>query len=132
VYDTELREWLWDRKHIAPPERYNSLYFAPEIFNNKIYAAIDCSIVCHDLSTGEQLWKRDFTNDFTFSGFIIEDGRLIANNEDLFTVCLDAETGAELWLDISAMLTPFSGILTPLFVSCHFVMYVKERNFWQN
>ena len=97
LYNAESKEWIWDKILIAPPKRYSGLYYAPKIHDNKIYAEIENSIVCHDLTTGKQLWKRDFTNDFTFTGFIIEDGRLIANNEDLFAVCLDTETGNELW-----------------------------------
>jgi outer membrane protein assembly factor BamB len=97
LYDTDLKEWVWDKVLIAPPALGKCLYYAPKIVNGKVYAEISNSIVCHDLNTGKQLWKRDFINDFTFSGFIIEDGRLIANNEDLFTICLDPETGNELW-----------------------------------
>jgi len=97
LYNTESKEWVWDKIAIAPPQIGNVLYYQPQIVNNKIYAEIGCSIVCHDLESGKQLWKRDFTNDFTFSGFIIEDGRLIGNNEDCFTVCLDPETGREHW-----------------------------------
>ena len=97
LYDTILNEWVWDKMQIAPPKRTNNPYYPPQIVNGKIYAEISNSIVCHDLATGKQLWKRDFTNDFMFSGFIIEDGMLIGNNEDLFAVCLDLEFGNILW-----------------------------------
>jgi outer membrane protein assembly factor BamB len=49
------------------------------------------------LSTGERVWKREFEQDFMFSGFIIEDGRLIANCEDTYTYRLDPSTGATIW-----------------------------------
>ena len=97
LYDVDLQEWIWDKILVSPPARETYAYYPPQILNNKIYAAVACAIVCHDLTSGKQLWKRNFTNDFMFSGFIIEDGRIIANNEDLFTVCLDPETGNELW-----------------------------------
>jgi len=97
LYDTVSGVWLWERIETTPPQQSNNVWHQPQIVNNKIYAAVCCSIVCHDLSTGKQLWKRNFSNDFMFSGFIIEDGRLIANNEDCFTVCLNLENGSEQW-----------------------------------
>jgi len=97
LYDIELKEWVWDKILITPPKVSNVIDHPIQIVNNKIYAVVDNCIVCHELSTGKQLWRKEFTNDFLFSGFIIEEGRLIANNEDLFAVCLDIETGRELW-----------------------------------
>jgi outer membrane protein assembly factor BamB len=49
------------------------------------------------LSSGERVWKREFEQDFMFSGFIIEDGMLIANCEDTYTYRLDPSTGATIW-----------------------------------
>ena len=96
LYHTETEEWVWENQSInAKP--YETFDAKPQIYNGKIYANVGFAIVCHDLVTGEQLWRRDFNNDFLFSGFLIEGGRLIANNEDCFAVCLDAETGHELW-----------------------------------
>jgi outer membrane protein assembly factor BamB len=54
-------------------------------------------LVCHDISTGEQVWKRPFSQDFMFSGFIIEEDKIIANNENLTLYCLDPESGSTIW-----------------------------------
>ena len=97
LYDNNVKEWIWDKILITPPKRSNVIDWPPIIENNKIFAVVDNCIVCHDLETGRQLWKREFTNNFLFSGFILEENRLIANNEDCFTVCLDPDTGNELW-----------------------------------
>ena len=97
LYDTNLAEWVWDKVLITPPKINNIVDYPPQILNDRIYAVVDNHIVCHDLTTGIQIWKRGFTNNFLFSGFIIEDGRLIANNEDCFAVCLELITGQELW-----------------------------------
>jgi outer membrane protein assembly factor BamB len=52
--------------------------------------------------TTENSWKtcsrnrfcrKPFPQDFLFSGFIIEDDKIIANNEDTFTYCLNPENG---------------------------------------
>ena len=97
LYDNDLKEWVWDRVLITPPKPSNVIDWPPIIKNDKIYAVVDNCIVCHNLNNGKQLWKKDFTNNFLFSGFIIEDGMLFANNEDIFMVCLDIETGREIW-----------------------------------
>jgi outer membrane protein assembly factor BamB len=52
--------------------------------------------------SGEQVWERAFPQDFMFSGFIIADNKLIANNEDTYTYCLDPEYGNILWREESA------------------------------
>ena len=97
LYDYNLKEWIWDKVLITPPSRYSIIDWPSIIENNKIYAVVGNSIVCHDLATGEQFWKRDFNGDFLFSGFIVEDGKVIANCEDCYAYGLDAETGNILW-----------------------------------
>ena len=97
LYDYQSDEWIYEKEIMNVPSSSGVLFPPPKIYNHKVYANVGSSIVCHDLITGKQLWKKDFINDFMFSGFIIEDGRLIGNNEDLFTICLDPETGNELW-----------------------------------
>jgi len=96
LYNADSEEWIW-QKELIFANHFETFFSKPCIYNGKIYANVGRSIVCHELITGKQLWKRDFNNDFMFSGFIIEDGRLIANNEDCFTCCLDPETGEIQW-----------------------------------
>jgi outer membrane protein assembly factor BamB len=69
----------------------------PAIYNNKFYANIGHELVCHDIATGNQVWKRQFEQDFMFSGFIIEENKIIANNEDLKLYCINPETGNNIW-----------------------------------
>ena len=97
LYHTEQKEWIWDKMQINPPQPYNNVWLSPQIENNKIYAAVANAIVCHDLITGKQLWKQNFDWDFLFTGYILEDGRVIANNEDGHAYALDTETGTILW-----------------------------------
>ncbi|NOQ27852.1 MAG: PQQ-binding-like beta-propeller repeat protein [Bacteroidales bacterium] len=96
LYNTQTQEWVYERKLMAPPLWNTSVYW-PQIYDNKVYASVGNNLVCHDLYTGEQLWRREFNNDFLFSGFIIEDDKIIANNEDLTLYCLDPETGNNIW-----------------------------------
>jgi len=98
LYDTVSEEWIWDKKRVADPAYETYAYHPPIIANNKIYAAVSNKIVCHDLETGEQLWKRDFGGDFMFTGIIVEEGKVIANCEEInIMYALDAETGTQLW-----------------------------------
>ena len=81
---------------------YGALLAPPVIYNNKIYANISRELVCHDLVTGKQIWSKQFTQDFMFSGFIIADDKIIANNEDTYTYCLNPDTGHTIWKEESA------------------------------
>ena len=96
LYNSETKQWVYDRKLMAPPTTNSSAY-EPKIYNNKLYAWVGKNIVCHNLDTGEQIWRKPFPQDFLFSGFIIEDNKIIANNEDTFTYCLNPENGTIIW-----------------------------------
>ncbi|MCL2073386.1 MAG: PQQ-binding-like beta-propeller repeat protein [Marinilabiliaceae bacterium] len=97
LYDKDLDEWIWDRILITPPKHSNVIDWPPIIENNKIYAVVDNCVVCHDLETGTQIWKREFYGNFLFSGFLLEEGKVIANCEDTYAYALDAENGNILW-----------------------------------
>jgi outer membrane protein assembly factor BamB len=115
LYDCLSNTWVYEKQIMNIPDRNGVLLAPAKIYNEKIYANIGYSIVCHELSTGNQLWKKDFLNDFMFSGFIIEDGKLIANNEDLFAICLDPDTGRQIWkvntAGTGSMLSYLNGIV---------------------
>ncbi len=97
LYDTASGNWVWDRKLLSPPTINTSVFTPPQIYEGKIIANVGKKLVCHDLMTGDQIWSRQFYQDFMFSGFIIAEGKIIANNEDTYTYCLDPETGDIIW-----------------------------------
>jgi len=97
LYDNYLKEWVWDRVLITPPKYSNIIDFPPVIENDRIYAVVDNCLVCYDLNFGKEIWVSKFSGNFLFSGFILEDGKVIANNEDTNMYALDAETGRQLW-----------------------------------
>jgi outer membrane protein assembly factor BamB len=96
LYNTETQEWVYERKLMTPPLWNTSVYW-PQIYNNKFYATVGNNMVCHDLYSGEQIWRKEFDQDFLFSGFIIEEDKIIANNENLTLYCLDPESGSTIW-----------------------------------
>ncbi|MCK4664106.1 MAG: PQQ-binding-like beta-propeller repeat protein [Bacteroidales bacterium] len=97
LYNIQTEQWEYERKLMAPPTVNSSVFHTPVIYDNKVYANVGKNLVCHDLYTGEQLWIKSFTQDFLFSGFIIEENKIIANNENLTLYCLDPETCSEIW-----------------------------------
>ncbi len=102
LFNFETSQWVYNRKELNPPTEGGVLFAKPVIYQEKIYANVGMSLVCHELMTGMQIWQRDFNGDFMFSGFIIEDGKIIANCEDTFTYCLDARSGNTIWKTQSA------------------------------
>ena len=101
LYNYSKKEFIYDREPLVLDiESYGS--GVPIIYNNRIYRAPGRSIVCLDLYTGEKVWEKVFDEGFTFSGFIIEEGRVLANNEDTYLYALDPETGRQLWKEKSS------------------------------
>ncbi|MCK4664105.1 MAG: PQQ-like beta-propeller repeat protein [Bacteroidales bacterium] len=97
LFNLETNEWVYDHKIMNEPNLNGVSLASPVIYDNKFYANIGHELVCHNITTGEQIWSKQFTQDFMFSGFIIEEGKIIANNENLTLYCLDPETGNEIW-----------------------------------
>jgi len=97
LYNTETQEWIYERKILADPLWNTSVFHTPIIYNGRVYANVGNNIVCHDVKTGEQIWAQEFEQDFLFSGFIIEDGMLLANCEDTYLYRINPELGNIEW-----------------------------------
>ncbi len=102
LYNYETDEWVYKKEIMHEPDLYGVVLAPPVIYKDRIYANISRQLVCHDLATGEQIWFRQFTQDFMFSGFIIEEDKIIANNEDTYTYCLNPDNGNTIWKTKSA------------------------------
>lgn len=97
LYNYETNQWVYEKKIMNEPN-LNGVVLAPLIiYKDRFYANIGHQLVCHDIATGNQLWIKDFPQDFMFSGFIIEEDKIIANNEDTFTYCLNPVNGNIIW-----------------------------------
>ena len=97
LFNYETNEWVYEKKEMNEPNINGVVLAPPVIYQGKIYANIGHQLVCHDIAIGDQIWVRDFPQDFMFSGFIIEEDKIIANNEDTFTYCLNPENGTIIW-----------------------------------
>ncbi len=97
LYNTETNEWVYEKSGMNE-YAYNGVLLCPaKIYDHKLYANVGNHIVCHDLATGEQLWSRTFNGDFMFSGFIIEEGKLIGSCENEKLYCLNPDNGGFIW-----------------------------------
>ena len=101
LYNYTQRKHVYDKEPLAL--QVNAYASGPAVVHEgKAYYAPAKSIVCIDVYTGKQLWKRNFPEGFAFSGYIIADGILLANCEDTYLYALDPETGKELWKEKSS------------------------------
>ena len=96
LYDYENRSWVYNRKLVAPPSQYNAGTFI-HTEDDRMYISAGNRIACHSLATGDQIWEYLFPRDFMFSGFIVEEGVVVANCEDSKLYGLDSRTGKLKW-----------------------------------
>ncbi len=102
LYNYQTNTWVYEKQVMNEPFVSGVVLAPPVIYQDKIYANVGKHLVCHDLATGNQLWSKQFTQDFSFSGFIIEDDKIIANNEDTYTYGINPQNGTILWKTESA------------------------------
>ena len=101
LYNYSKQELIYDSKPLALGiDSYGS--GVPIIYQYRVYYAPGRNIVCLDLYSGEEMWRKTFEEGFTFSGFILVEDKVIANNEDTYLYALDPRTGKELWKEKSS------------------------------
>ncbi len=101
LYNFTKQELVYDKMPLAL--NVNVYASGPAVvYEEKAYYAPAKSIICIDVMTGKQVWKKNFPEGFAFSGYIIADGKLLANCEDTYLYALDPETGRELWKEKSS------------------------------
>lgn len=69
----------------------------PILHNGILYFDAGPFIYAFDVKNGNQLWREQFPSQFSFSGIIYHDSKIIGNCEDTFMYALDANTGKQLW-----------------------------------
>jgi len=82
----------------------------PEIFDDKIYFTLTKEICGYDLLTGKKLWSKTYPGRFNGYGFILEAGKLITLEDEIiqtgecYLICLDINTGTQLWKTLTKQL----------------------------
>ncbi|MDT4849560.1 Outer membrane protein assembly factor BamB [compost metagenome] len=102
LYNPGKKEWVYKDRMLLEPQRSGVVDWCPVIYEGKIYWNANRNIICNDLRTGREIWRKAFRQDFLFTPLIIAENRVIANNEDTWLYALDVNTGAELWKSPSA------------------------------
>jgi len=97
LYNLTQRQWIYEKAYLNEPAWNGVKLFPYTIYDDKVYMSIGYELLCHDLWTGENIWGKKFNAEIFFSGFIVEDGRVIANCEDKVLYCFDANSGNLLW-----------------------------------
>jgi outer membrane protein assembly factor BamB len=98
LWDKVNEKWVYEKTIINAEKSFNGVLLNPPVVHEgRIYLGVGFELASHDIRTGEQAWKRKFDGEIFFSNFLIEEGMLIANNEDQFVYAFDPISGRQLW-----------------------------------
>jgi outer membrane protein assembly factor BamB len=101
LYNMTKNKWLYQNKRIVDPgSGYNTMQNGAKILNGRIYIATGHDIVCFDLLTGNEIWRRnDFLHEFPFAffGYEIFGDKLFTNTEEGKLYAIDINTGQNIW-----------------------------------
>lgn len=97
LYNLTKKVWVYEKEKLNEPAWNGALLFPVTIYEDKVYMSVGYELLCHDLWTGKFIWKHIYNNEIFFSGFIVADGQVIAQNENKVLYCYDANTGNQLW-----------------------------------
>jgi len=98
LWDKVNEKWVYEKTIINAEKSFNGVLLNPPVVHEgRIYLPVGFELASHDIRTGEQAWKRKFDGEIFFSNFLIEEGMLIANNEDQFVYAFDPISGRQLW-----------------------------------
>jgi outer membrane protein assembly factor BamB len=100
VYSTQKKDWLYNIDLVEDNNFYKTMPHGVRIYNDKVYIACGNDLICYELMTGKEIWRRnDFFHAFAFAfhGFEIYEGKLVACTEEGKLYCINAETGQNIW-----------------------------------
>jgi outer membrane protein assembly factor BamB len=98
LWDKVNEKWVYEKTIINEEKSFNGVLLNPPVVHEgRIYLGVGFELASHDIRTGAQYWKKRFDGEIFFSNFLIEEGMLIANNEDQFVYAFDPISGRQLW-----------------------------------
>ncbi|MCF8238487.1 MAG: PQQ-binding-like beta-propeller repeat protein [Saprospiraceae bacterium] len=83
---------VW-RIQISDPWFHAGVSDIPLIHNNRIYVAESFHVVCLDLFTGDEIWRRTENGAFFTGGILMAEGKLFAMCENLTLYTINPEDG---------------------------------------
>jgi len=101
LYNMTKKTWVYTKVPLASNNRRGP--DRPSVYSRgNVYQAIGGLLTCHEVLTGKNLWEKNFSGDFSFSGFLIVDNLVVANCEDGYLYGLDPLTGTQVWKEKSS------------------------------
>ena len=97
LYNLTKKKWIYDKVALNEKSQKGVLYQPMEISGEKVVITVGNDILCFNYLNGEKLWQRSFLSDFSFSGFEISNGFIIANCEDSKIYGIDLNNGSIIW-----------------------------------
>ncbi|MFZ4542719.1 MAG: PQQ-binding-like beta-propeller repeat protein [Saprospiraceae bacterium] len=101
LFNMSKNKWLYQNiKVVDPAENYQTMPNGAKIIGDKVYLACGHNLVCYELLTGKEIWRRnDFLHEFPFAffGYEIYGNKLIAHTQGGRTYAIDVNTGQNIW-----------------------------------
>jgi len=98
LWDKVNEKWVYEKTIINVEKSFNGVLLNPPVVHEgRVYLAVGIELASHDIRTGQQYWKKRFDGEIFFSNMLIEEGKLIVNNEDQFVYAFDPISGRQLW-----------------------------------
>lgn len=110
LYDLEAATWVYSGVQLHERQG-NGVALAPlQITEDFVYIAVAETIMCYEITTGAEIWRRRLPREIWTSGFVISEGVCAINCENKTMYGLDALTGRQLWTVPTAQLcSPLEG-----------------------
>ncbi len=97
LYNYSKKQWIYERQSIQK----QSVWGAGSIYidKDKVFTYSVGWVACHDLMTGQQLWKTvgSYGDGYLFAGLLIANGKVYANNDSGQLACFEISSGRKLW-----------------------------------
>ncbi len=97
LYNYSKKQWIYERQSIQKQSTWGAglIYLS----NDKVFTYSVGWVACHDLMTGQQLWKTVGSNGggYLFAGLLIANGKVYANNDSGQLACFEISSGRKLW-----------------------------------
>jgi outer membrane protein assembly factor BamB len=101
LYNMTKGKWLYQNKRVVDPATgYNTMPNGAKIIGDRIYLASGHDMICFELLTGKEIWRRnDFLHEFPFAffGFEIYGNKLVTHTQGGRSYAIDVNTGQNIW-----------------------------------
>ena len=97
AYNLSTKTVVWKLGNISPEISNTSPAVIDEV-NNRVYFVTRYTVYCHDLTSGDKIWKHTFDDRGVLGAtFILHEDKLIGKSDQGYLMALDADTGSILY-----------------------------------